>query len=258
MQRSFSSTSVEYRPNPRSTTSATRSIPIRLVPPTNQDYYSSDTDSHHQTYLQRASSTSSFCSSSSTTSAGYRILPVRYSSVDRTLPKPAIVTANEHGINVRIRFSRPKSYKSHQHYHHHRQHQHSEEYERRSHKQSVREQQRYGSCPVLNDHRSSTSARAHRSNINYIETRSIVRGYSSEQLNRNTHSSTLIIRQQSLPPPSIPKLRLAQARVKHIPLDTRAMFRPVITRVIREEKEEECDILQIHLRTTEGLGFSSV
>jgi hypothetical protein len=235
--------SADYKHYNRSSGPTSRSIPIRLISNHNNDYYSSDTDSHHQTYLQRTSSTSSFCSSSSTGSANYRILPVRYSSVDRIIEKPATVTANKRGINVRIRFERPHNH-HHHHHHQHRHHHHTEEYEHHHKKHTIKEHQHYGSCPVLNksfqNTHSMSSKSHHPSNINYIETRSIVRGYSSDQLNKNTHSSTLIIRQQSLPPPSISikTPRVAYTRIKHIPLDTYSMFKPIITRVIPEEQEE--------------------
>ena len=243
MQKSFSTSSVDYKHYNRSLGSPSRSIPIRVISNPNNNYYSSDANSHHQTYLQRTSSTSSFCSSSSTSSANYRILPVRYSSVDRIIEKPAIITPNKHGINVRIRFRRPH----HHHHHHHRErHQHTEEYERYHKRHTINEHQRYESCPVLNKsfrYTNPMSSNIRRpSNINYIETRSIVRGYSSDQLNNknhnNTHSTTLVIRQRSLPPLSIKIPRVTQTKIKHIPLDTRSMFTPIITRVIQEEKEE--------------------
>lgn len=238
MQRSFSSSSANYQHVNRSSDATSRFIPIRL---TKSDYYSSDTDSHHPTYLPRTSSTSSFSSTSSINSANYRILPVRYSSVDRILPKPAKITANKHGINVRIRFERP-----HHHHHHHRyghkeeyehhRHEHKEEYEHHRQRHMTKEEQHYGSCPILNKNIQYTN-NPRQSNIKYIATRSVVRGYSSDQLNKNNHSSTLIIRQQSLPPSPQPS-RIALTKIKHISLDTRAMFKPIITRVIREEKEE--------------------
>jgi len=211
MQRAFSSSSANYQ-------QYHRVVPIQLISNSKNDYYSSDSDSHH---LQRTSSTTSSCSSISMNSANYRILPVRYSSVDRVLPQPATVTANKHGINVRIRFRRP-----HHHHHHHRR-EHFEEYEH--HRQ--RQMEQYNSCPVLNKNLSLNSQRP--SNINCIETRSIVRGYSSDQLNKNTHSTTLVIRQQSLPPSS----PIAHTRIKHIPLDTHSMFKPIMTRVFREDEE---------------------
>jgi hypothetical protein len=240
MQRSYSSSSVHHRSH-----HSDRTVPIRVIPKIHHDYYSSDTDSYHATNLQRTSSTSSFCSSNSTGSANYRILPVRYSSVDRVLSKPAVVTANEHGINVRIRFERPHCHKFHRRHHQHQHEHHTDEYERHYEKHTSKEEERrrqqqehYGSCPVLNGNVSSSMFnRAHPSNINYIATRSIVRGYSTEQLNRNNHSSTLVIRQQSLPPlTSSPKFRLASTRITHIPLDT---YQTLIPTIIREEKEEE-------------------
>ncbi len=223
MQRSFSSSSANYQHHDRSTT---RCVPIQFVSNTKHDYNSSDSDSHHQTYLQQTSSTSSLCSSSSTSSANYRILPVRYSSVDRIIQKPVTATANEHGINVRIRFQRP-----HPHHHHHR-HEHKEEYEHHRKTHSSKEHQHYNSCPVLHKNlQNSIYLNQHRpSNIKYIETRSIVRGYSSDQLNKNTHSNTLIIRQQSLPPSS----PIVHTRIKHLPLDTQSMFKPIM---IREDEE---------------------
>jgi len=236
MQRSFSSSSTNYQHNNRSSEPISRFVPIRLISNTKNDHYSSDTDSHHQTYLQRTSSTSSFCSSTSTNSANYRILPVRYSSVDRIIQKPAIVTANQHGINVRIQFERP-------HHHHHHRREHKEEYEHHHKRHSSTEHQHYNSCPVLNKNiqysNSLSSNQQRSSNIKYIETRSIIRGYSYDKLNKNnTHSSTLISRQQSLPPlPPPSSSRVALTQIKHIPLDTHSMFKPINTRVIREEEE---------------------
>ena len=209
MQRSFSSSYADHQYNHRSSTATCRHLPARHVCNNGNDYYSSDTDYQHQTYLDRASSTSSFSSTSSACSANYRILPVRYSaSVDRILPT---VTANERGINVRIRFSRP-----HYHHHHHRHRRHNfEEYERSHHRQMTKEQQQYGSCPVLN----GTNQTPTKSNITYIETRSVVRGSSNDRLNT---------REQS-----IPKSPIANTRIKHIPLKTNTVY----TRVIRENEE---------------------
>ena len=212
MQRSFSSSSANYPP------SRDRFIPIQLIS-------NNKTDS----YLQRTSSTSSCCSSISNSSANYRILPVRYSSVDRINEKPAIVTSNKHGINVRIRFERPK---------HHHHHQNRYEYEH------YRKIQMSNSCPVLNKIIPGNSPNL--SNINYIETRSIIRGHSSDQLNRSPHSNTFTIRQQSLPPSSSSS-RIIQTRIRHIPLDIRSMFKPIITRVIREEKEECFELIVVFL-----------
>jgi hypothetical protein len=219
MQRAVSSSPANYRKNPQLTN---RFVPIQVAPNSKVEYYSSDSDSQH---LQRTSSTSS-CSTASTNSANYRILPVRYSSVDRVLPQPATVTASEHGINVRIRFDRPR----HHHHHHHHEHrrEHTEEYEHYRTKQS----EQYNSCPILNTDHFLNSHR--RSNINCIETRSIVRGYSSDQINKNTHSTTLIIRQQPVPPPPSP---IAHTQIKHIPLDIHSMFKPIMTRVIQKNEE---------------------
>lgn len=195
------------------------------VPGTMIDAYSSDTDSHqHRLRLQRTSSSSSFCSSSSTAStASYRILPVRYSSVDRIIPQ---VTSNDKGINVRIRFNRGKSSSSSSHHHHHRRHRHHEQME-----ETMKSREHHQSCPVLNERIPMKTP----SNINCIETRSIVRGSSHEQLNRSAHhSSTVIIRDRSLP------VVFARTKIQHLPLDTKRIFRPLISRVIREENEEEC------------------
>ncbi|CAF3599478.1 unnamed protein product [Adineta steineri] len=242
MERSLSMSSDNYQHlNKSSASSTSRSIPIRLVTDKNTDYYSSDTDAHHPINLQRTSSTSSFCSTSSTGSASYRILPVRYSSVDRVVQKPAIISANKRGINVRIRFERPRYHSHHHHHQHHRDHQHTEEHERRYHREhreehehryerhSTKQHEQYSSCPTLNKNletsNTTVSNRRYPSNINYIATRSVVRGYSSEQLNNNNHSTTLIIRRQSLP--SITPV--AHTRIKHIPLDTHSLFKPIIT-----------------------------
>lgn len=227
MQRSYSSSAANSQPP------LNQFIPIRRVPNKRHEHYSSDSDSQHQTYLQRTSSTSSFSSSSSRSSANYRILPVRYSSVDRVQTKPAIVTANEHGINVRIRFDRPRC---HHHHHHHDQHrrEHTEEYEHYRKRHLSKDQDHYNSCPTLTKNTIVTNY-PQPSNIHYIATRSIVRGYSNEQLNRpSSHSTTLIIRR--------PSLQILPPRIKHIPLDTHSMFKPVSTRVIEEYKE--CFVFQ--------------
>ena len=209
MQRSFSSSYVDDQQ--RSSTRPPRHLPNdHRVYNDGNDYVSSETDSHYRTYLQRASSTSSFSSTSSAASANYRILPVRYSSVDRILPKLPTVTANERGINVRIRFDRPRHH--HHHHHHHRQQrENTEEYEhyRRKH-MTTEQQEQYGSCPVLNGKKSRHSTP---SNITYIETRSIVRGDSNDQLNDQS--------------------RKINTRIRHIPLSTNSLS----TRVIREQEE---------------------
>ncbi len=205
MQRSFSSSYVDHQYNHRPSTATRRHFPVRHVCNNGNDYYSSDTDYQHQTYLQRASSTSSFSSTSSACSANYRILPVRYSaSVDRILPT---VTANERGINIRIRFNRP---------HRHHRKPNFEEYEHHHRRQMTKEHQQYGSCPVLNGNNRTPT----KSNITYIETRSIVRGCSNDRLNT---------RKQSIPksPP------MANTRIKHIPLNTNSVY----IRVIRENEE---------------------
>jgi hypothetical protein len=223
MQRSYSTSYAYHQPYNRSSGTTSRSIPIRLVTNKSNDCYSSDTDTHHKNYLQRTSSASSFCSTNSIGSANYRILPVRYSSVDRIIRKPAIVTANERGINVRIRFERPHSH-----------HQHEEEYEHHHKRHMTNEHHHYKSCPVLNKTIQNSNSvllnQRRPSNINYIATRSIVRVRSSDELNKTNHSTTLIIHPQSSP-------RIAHTRIKHIPLDTRSIFKPLNTRVIREEEE---------------------
>ena len=218
MQRSYSSSAANSQPPPN------RFIPIRPDPNKRNAHYASDSESQNQANLQRTSSTSSFSSSSSQSSANYRILPVRYSSVDRVQTNLPIITANEHGINVRIRFDRPHC---HHHHHQHRQ-EHTEEYEHYRKKHLSKDEDHYNSCPILT--KNTTQANYPRpSNINYIATRSIIRGHSSEQLNRGRHSTTLIIRR--------PSLQMLPPRIKHIPLDTHSMFKPVSTRVIRENKE---------------------
>ena len=245
MQRSFSASAANYQHFNRSSEKPSRSIPIRLEPSMNtNDNYQSDTDLHQKAHLQRASSSSSFCSSSSTGSANYRILPVRYSSVDRVVEKPAIISANKHGINVRIRFERPhfhshcsRHHRRHQHDDEHHEHYRTEEYEHYRERQTTKEEQRYGSCPVLDQNSANSKTIAVRrqqpSNINYIETRSIVRGQSSDQLNRKSQPTLVVTAHQSLPASP----RVAHTRIKHIPLDTRSMFKPVISRVIKEEEE---------------------
>jgi hypothetical protein len=80
----------------------------------------------------------------------------------------------------------------------------------------TKEHQEFGSCPVLDgSNRKSTSLG--RSNITYIETRSIVRGSSIDQINKNNHLSSMIIR----------------SPIKHIPLNTNI----ISTRIIREKVE---------------------
>lgn len=227
MQRSFSYSSADQQRNHRSSTAAGRHFPIQLVYNKSNDYYSSDTDSQHQTYRQRTSSTSSFSSTSSTGSASYRILPVRYSSVDRILPKLPTVTANERGINVRIHFDSPHHHHKHHHYRHH-QHKHNvEKSERHHHRHMTEEYQRYGSCPAL-DRNNRSSSLLGPSNITYIETRSIVRGSSQDQLNINNHSNSTISHAHS-----VPKAPITHTHIKHIPLNTNILS----TRVIREEEE---------------------
>ena len=119
MQRSFSSTAT------------CRRVPIHLVA------------------LPRVSSTSSVDSSSSVGCGNHRILPVRYSSLDRILSKPPEITANQRGINVRINFARPRR----------------------------RRKRREGE---IHHHHPPTE----QSNITYIETRSIVRDNSKERVTK--------------------------------------------------------------------------
>ncbi|CAF1300148.1 unnamed protein product [Rotaria magnacalcarata] len=244
MQRSFSTSSVDHQHYRKSSGMASQFVPIQInLNNLNKvkDYYSSDIDFHQTANLQRTSSTSSFASSTSTNSANYRILPVRYSSVDRVIDKSPIITANEHGINVRIHFKYP-----HRHRHRHQQQQQqqyeqieenhrTEKHESLHEKRLTKEHEQYGSCPVLNKinlNSNSLSVNPRRqSNINYIETRSIIRTCSTDRLDKNTHSSTLIIRHQSLPPvarKNPPKILLTH--IKHIPLETSANFQPIITR----------------------------
>lgn len=231
MQRSFSSSSVDHHPYPshdRSSTTTCRHLPTRFVYNNSNDYYSSDTDSQHQTRLQRASSTSSFSSTSSVCSASYRILPVRYSSVDRILSKPPTVTANERGINVRINFETPHHHHHKHHHYHNRRHreQNIEKSEHHHRKHMTNESQHYGSCPVLNENHLRCNSLGP-SNIKYIETRSIVRGGSNDRLNMNNYSNSLTIHERS-----IPKSPITNTRIKHIPLNPNMLS----TRVIREEE----------------------
>lgn len=233
MQRSFSSSAADHQHCPCSSTAARRHLPVHLVSNHGNDYYSSDTNTQRQTYLQRASSTSSVSSTSSTGSNSYRILPVRYSSVDRVLQKPPKVTANERGINVRIHFDRPSLHRRHRR--HHRQH---EQHEHSHQKHMTKEEHHYGSCPVLNE---STSLGP--SNITYIETRSIVRDASTDQMNRNVHSNDLITRERTMPSsPTANRAPVTNMRIKHIPLEAPYLSTPVITRVIREQEECSAEI----------------
>jgi hypothetical protein len=211
MQRSFSSSYADDQHNHRSSTATCRHLPVRCVYNNGNDYYFSDTDSHYQTYLQHASSTSSCSSTGSAYSANYRILPVRYSSVDRNIPK---ITANAHGINVRINFDRP---------HHHRRYK-TKEYEYHHHKNMTKEHQEFHSCPVLNGTTKRKSTLLRPSNITYIETRSIVRGCSNDRVNKNNHSNSIR---------SISQSPITTTRIKHIPLNTNF----ISTRVIREKEE---------------------
>lgn len=184
MQRSFSSSYVDDQH--RSSTGIPRHFPDSHHV---NDYVPTDTDSHYRTYLQRASSTSSFSSTGSGNSANYRILPVRYSSVDRILPKLPTVTSNDRGINVHIRFDKPRRRKHH-----------TEEYEHYRRRQMTNDQQQFGSCPSLNRNHSH----ANPSNITYIETRSIVRGDSNE------------------------KSPIRNTRIRHIPLPMNSLSTRVI------------------------------
>jgi hypothetical protein len=201
MQRSFSSSSADHH---RSSAAPCRHLPVRLV-------YNNTNDYQHQSYLQRVSSSSSFSSTSSTASASYRILPVRYSSVDRILPNLPIISANERGINVRIHLDRP--HKHHHHHHHHRQHNNTEEYEHLHRKHMTKEHQHYDSCPTLDQNTSKSKLGS--SNITYIETRSIVRDCSNDRINNPNKSP------------------IASTRIKHIPFNPNC----ISTRVIREEEE---------------------
>ncbi len=183
MQRSFSSSAVDHQYYLRSSTATCRHLPLRLVYNNHNDYYSSDTDVQHKTYPQRVSSASNITSTSR-----YRILPIRYSSVDRILPS---VTANKRGIEVRINFHCPHRHHKHRH---HRKH-------------MTREHQHYGSCPVL-DGNSQNSTSIGPSNITCIETRSIVRNHSKSM--------------------NIPKSPITNTRIKHIPLNSNCLSTRVI------------------------------
>ncbi|CAF3082851.1 unnamed protein product [Rotaria sp. Silwood2] len=210
MQRSFSSSYADQRNNHRSSMTTGRHLPIHFACNNSNDYYMSDTDSQHQTYLQRTSSTSSFSSTGSACSASYRILPVRYSSVDRIISKPATITANERGINVRINFDNPPPHHHHHKHHHRHHHQHnSEKSEHHHHKHMTKEHQHYGSCPALDGHNRKLTSLGP-SNITYIETRSIVRDSSNDQLNKNNYSNSMINHQRSILRPSI-----TSTRIKH-------------------------------------------
>ncbi|CAF0847061.1 unnamed protein product [Rotaria sordida] len=248
MPRSSSITSDDYPQYPRSSRTKERSVPIELVFNRNKDYYSSNINPHRR----RTSSISSFCSSSTASSANYRILPVRYSSVDRIIEEPATVTADKHGIYVRIHFIKPRAHHHHHHHHHYYQHEHSYQRTEEHEYYDRKEHQRYGSCPVLNNNNiqysnSTLNNQRRQSNRRYLEVPSISRGSSSDQLNRNNHSSTLIIRHQSLPPSNVkqppsnvkqpPSLTVKQpspliihTKITHIPLDTYAKFKPIMTR----------------------------
>lgn len=244
MQRSFSTSSADYQHYHKFSEITNRYIPTDANLQKHKQHYSSDMDFHTNTNLQRTASASSCTSTTSTNSANYRILPVRYSSVDRVMHKPPTVTANEHGINVRIHFKYP-----HHHHRHRRQYeeieerQYREQHEHKHEKHLTKQHEQYSSCPTLNKTQQDSNILLKNpkrpSNINYIETRSVIRGYSTDQLNNtNNHSSTLIIRHDSLPQmlrktPS----QLFHTQIKHFPLDTHSKFQPIITRVIREEEE---------------------
>ena len=208
MQRSFSTSSADHRPNDCSSAATCRHLPVRLVYNNANDFYSSATDAQYKTHLQPVASTSSASSISSTCAGAYHVLPVQYSSLDQLLPPLPNVTANERGINVRIQFNRP--HRRHKRRHHRRHH--TEEYEHRSRRHMTKEQQHYGSCPVLNGKNASLTSLGP-SNITYIETRSIVRNGSADQLNKNRST--------------------ANTRIRHIPLKSDC----ISTRIIREEEE---------------------
>lgn len=228
MQRSFSSSAADHQNHSRSSTY--RHFPVRLIYNNGNDYYSSDTNLHNKTYLNRASSNSSISSASSVGNANYRILPVRYSSVDRVLSKPPQVTRNQHGINVHIEFDRPtrRRRRRHHYHHHHHQQQQQQDYQednqseqreeyfqrRYTNRQEEQYQQQYGSCPSLNQ-----MNRQHPSNITYIETRSIVRDDSNDRFKSTSKSHAPI-----------------NLKIRHIPMDHRCVSTPVISRVIREEE----------------------
>ncbi|CAF4551278.1 unnamed protein product [Rotaria socialis] len=245
MQRSFSTSSADHQHYRKSSGMASQFVPIQINLNKGKDYSLPDIDLHQMANLQRTSSSSSFASSTSSNSANYRILPVRYSSVDRVVDKPPIITANEHGINVRIHFKYPHRHRRRHHQQQQQQQQqqyeqieesqHTEKHESFHEKRLTKEHEQYGSCPVLNKtglNSNSLSVNPSRqSNIKYIETRSIIRTCSTDRLDKNTHSSTLVIRHQSLPPvskKSPPKILLT--RIKHIPLETSANFQPITTR----------------------------
>ena len=212
MQRSLSSSAADhqhcYRPSP----TTRRHLPVHLTYNNTNDYDASDTDSpQHRTGLQRTLSTSSVSSTSSLAgSAAYRILPVRYSSVDRNLQKVPVATADERGINVRILLDRPPRAP------HRRRHHHQREEHHRQH--MMKDSLHYGSCPVLDKNHRAPPTLLRPSNITYIETRSIVRGCSNDQLSK-TDASTGMLHGPS--------------RLRHLSLDTNTLPR---TRVIRESR----------------------
>ena len=252
MQRSFSSSAADHQHHSCSSTATRRHLPVHLVSNHSNDYYSSDTNTQRQTYLQRASSSSSVSSTSSTGSCSYRILPVRYSSVDRVLQKPPKVTANERGINVRIHFDRPSLHRRHRHRDRRHHEQRTEEYEHSHQKHMSKEEHHYGSCPVLNETHGK-SASSGPSNITYIETRSIVRDASTDQMNGNLHSNELIMRERTMPSsPTANRSPVTNMRIKHIPLEAPYLSTPVITRVIRKEEECSAEISRCNVIITNG------
>ena len=226
MQRSFSSSAADHQNNSRSSVPTYRHLPDRLVYNNRNDYYSSDTNLHNTEYLRRVSSNSSLSSTSSAGNPAYRILPVRYSSVDRIISKPPQVTTNEHGINVRIEFDPPnvprRRRRRHRQQQENRTEKHEEHYLRR-HTTKEEQRQQFGSCPTLNKMSGNTNP-LHPSNITYIETRSIVRDESNDRLPTSKDQSQMS------------HSTMSSTKIRHIPLENQLISTPVISRVIREEE----------------------
>ena len=232
MQRSLSSSAADHLNCYRSSPTTRRHLPVHLTYNNTNDYDASDTDSQHRTGLQRTLSTSSVSSTSSLgASAAYRILPVRYSSVDRNLQKVPVATVDERGINVRIHLDRPPR-APHHHHRRRRRHHHTEEHHRAH---MMKDSQHYGSCPVLDKSHRAPPIILRPSNITYIETRSIVRGCSNDQLSKTGRLD-------------------GQSRSRDLSLDTNSLPR---TRVI-DERRIETDFSHAQSSTVRNVHFISV
>ncbi|CAF4472804.1 unnamed protein product, partial [Didymodactylos carnosus] len=148
-----------------------------------------------------------------------------YKPIVRIFPYNKSLTTSAHGINLHIRFDPKKTTSMHHtgHYHSYNKHSQQQQHHHSSHHRhshhelpssasnvryfrrdidgvntnvnDVERLHRYDSCPVLNYSKPS--------NIKYIETRSIIRGQSTENIHipqQHNYRSTFIFKEQSLPP----------------------------------------------------------